>query len=213
MSRVAAWAGLVFVLAVTVWLFAGRRESSLVATQPSAHVSAPGGSVESHEAVDTRREETSNPESSIPVLGQAPSLEGLDGWLQSEVSSLEELRGNVVVVQFWTFGCRNCKATIPHLRDLLAAHADDRFEIVGVHAPEFSYEQEPEAIEAAAARLGVTWPIALDTERSNFRRWQGSQAYWPRTYVIDAEGRIRFDHIGEGAYSELASVVEELLAG
>jgi thiol-disulfide isomerase/thioredoxin len=148
----------------------------------------------------------------LPVLGVADELVELDGWLQSEVASLEELHGKVVVVQFWTFGCYNCKNTIPHLQDLAAAHTGEPFEIVGVHAPEFDFEKDPVAIEEAARDLGVSWPIALDNGRANFWGWQGSPAYWPRTYVLDRNGNIRFDHIGEGAYDELALTVERLLS-
>lgn len=147
-----------------------------------------------------------------PMLGNALSLSDIDGWLQSDVTSLEELRGQVVIVQFWTFGCYNCKNTIPHLQDIYAKHADSGLEIVGVHAPEFDYERDPDNITAAAQELGVTWPIALDTERKNFRSWQGSPAYWPRTYVLDQNGLIRFDHIGEGKYEELEQTVATLLS-
>jgi thiol-disulfide isomerase/thioredoxin len=147
----------------------------------------------------------------IPDLGPAPELVGLDGWLQSDVSSLGELRGKVVVVQFWTFGCYNCKNTLPNLRALYEEHQGDDFEIVGVHAPEFDYEKDPAAISEAAAALGVTWPIALDTDKQNFRSWQGSPAYWPRTFVVDQAGRLRFDRIGEGAYDQLNQTVARLL--
>ena len=147
-----------------------------------------------------------------PMLGNALSLADLDGWLQSDVASLEELRGRVVIVQFWTFACSNCKATIPHLQDIYAEYGEAGLEIVGVHAPEFSFEEDPDAIATAARDLGVTWPIALDTDRRNFHRWQGSPAYWPRTYVLDQQGLIRFDHIGEGKYQELEDTVASLLA-
>jgi thiol-disulfide isomerase/thioredoxin len=146
-----------------------------------------------------------------PMLGNALPLTDLDGWLQSDVTSLEELRGQVVIVQFWTFACSNCKATLPHLEDIYAKYADRGLEIVGVHAPEFTFEREPDAIAAAAQDLGITWPIALDTERRNFHKWQGSPAYWPRTYVLDQDGLIRFDHIGEGKYDELEQTVAALL--
>ena len=147
----------------------------------------------------------------LPDLGPAEELVGIDGWLQSDVESLEELRGKVVVVQFWTFGCHNCKATLPNLEALYAAHQGADFEVVGVHSPEFDYEKDPDAITEAAVELGVTWPIAMDTNRQSFHVWQGSPAYWPRTYVLDQEGRIRFDHIGEGAYEELNAAVATLL--
>ena len=135
----------------------------------------------------------------------------LDGWLQSDVESLEELRGKVVVVQFWTFGCINCKNTLDNLSALYDRHKGDDFEVVGVHAPEFEFEKDVEAIQEAAVDLGVTWPIALDTAKFNFFRWQGSRAWWPRTFVLDRDGVIRFDHIGEGAYDELNATVAALL--
>jgi len=148
-----------------------------------------------------------------PMLGNALALTNLDGWLQSDASSLEDLRGQVVIVQFWTFGCYNCTNTVPHLQSIYSEYAEAGLEIVGVHAPEFDYERDPDSILAAAQELGVTWPIALDTDRSNFRSWQGSPAYWPRTYVLDQNGLIRFDHIGEGAYDELEATVASLLEG
>ena len=94
---------------------------------------------------------------------------------------------------------------------MYAEHGGVDFEIVGVHSPEFDYEKDPDAIAAASEELGVTWPIALDMFRRSFRSWQGSPAYWPRTYVLDREGHIRFDHIGEGAYEELNETVAALL--
>ena len=148
-----------------------------------------------------------------PVLREdTPPLVGIDGWLQSDVTSLEELRGSVVVVEFWTFGCYNCRNRIPHTQELYAEHRGRGLEIVGVHSPEFDYERAPEAVEEAVERLGVDWPVALDTERRTFRAWQGRPAYWPRTYVLDRRGRVRFDHIGEGAYEELEAAVGFLLA-
>lgn len=147
-----------------------------------------------------------------PVLREdTPPLVEIDGWLASDVTSLEELRGSVVVVEFWTFGCYNCKNRIPYTQDLYAMYKDQGLEIVGIHSPEFAYEREVANIEQAMVDLGVTWPVVLDTDRRTFREWQGRPAYWPRTYVLDRQGRIRFDHIGEGAYEELFQVVDYLL--
>ncbi|MDH4116500.1 MAG: redoxin domain-containing protein [Acidimicrobiia bacterium] len=92
-----------------------------------------------------------------------------------------------------TFGRIHCRNTVPHLRELRARHAENDLAIVGIHAPEFENESDPTEIAAVAELLGVTWPIALDTERSSFRLWQGSPASWPRTYVLDRDGGIRFD--------------------
>lgn len=174
---------------------------------------------ESESSVTTAASETTTsdpqPEEALaedlPDFGPVPALEDVDGWLQSDITSLEQLRGKVVVVQFWTFGCHNCKATLPNLQALYTEHAGDEFEIVGIHSPEFDYEEDPEAIATAAEDLGVSWPIVLDTRQRTFFAWQGSPAYWPRTYVLDRDGSIRFDHIGEGAYEELNDTVAELL--
>ena len=153
----------------------------------------------------------------IPVLGTAFTLSRLDGWLNTEATSLEEIRANneITVVQFWTFGCRNCKNTLDALGELYADFADHGVEIVGVHAPEFAYEADVDNIIDAAAKLGVTWPIALDTQKYNFHVWQeGPTGYWPRVYVIDSDNQIRFDRRGDSPrkYEELYQIVERLLA-
>lgn len=151
------------------------------------------------------------------MLGEADTLTGLDGWLNTDAASLEEIRAanTVTVVQFWTFGCRNCKNTLDALSSLYADFGGRGVEIVGVHSPEFSYEADVDNIIEAAADLGVTWPIALDTHKRNFHRWQeGPTGYWPRVYVIDADNQIRFDRRGDGTatYQELYETVERLLA-
>jgi len=149
----------------------------------------------------------------LPDRGPHPELLDIDGWLQSDVTSLEELRGKVVAVQFWTFGCSNCKATLPHMQVLYDKYRDQGFEIVGIHAPEFSYEAEESDIIDAAVELGVTWPIILDTRKRTFHSWQeGPTGHWPRIYLIDRHGDIRYDHIGEGRYAETDAAVQALLA-
>ena len=153
----------------------------------------------------------------IPVLGTAFTLSKLDGWLNTGATSLEEIRADneITVVQFWTFGCRNCKKTLDALAQLHADFRDRGVEVVGVHSPEFGYEADVDNIIEAAAELGVVWPIALDTTKYNFHVWQeGPTGYWPRVYVIDSDNQIRFDRRGDGAhtYRELYATVERLLA-
>jgi len=144
--------------------------------------------------------------------GAEPALVEIDGWLQTDASSIDEFDGKVLLVEMWTFGCHNCKARIPHNQSYYEEFGDENFEILGVHAPEFSYEAELPAIEEALVRLGVTWPQALDTSKKNFRAWQpGRTNYWPRTYVIDQNGDIRYDHIGEGRYDELRETIRHLI--
>lgn len=149
-----------------------------------------------------------------PMLGAVPDLVELDGWLQTdatEFADFADFAGQVRIVQFWTFTCRNCTATIPHLQEIYANAKPRGLEIIGVHAPEFDRERDPVAVQEAALDIGVTWPIALDTEKTNFRSWQGNRRFWPRTYVIDQNDQIRYDHIGEGRYDELAATVDWLL--
>ena len=159
---------------------------------------------------------TTVPPEPIPVLGTAFTLSKLDGWLNTEATSLEEIRATsrITVVQFWTFGCRNCKNTLDALGQLYADFKDDGVEIVGVHSPEFGYEANVDNIIEAAAELGVIWPIALDTQKYNFHVWQeGPVGYWPRVYVIDGDNQIRFERRGDSPskYRELYEVVERLL--
>ena len=160
---------------------------------------------------------TTVPAEPIEVLGEADTLTGLDGWLNTDAASLEEIRAanKLTVVQFWTFGCRNCKNTLEALGQLYADFRDHGVEIVGVHSPEFSYEADVNNIIEASADLGVVWPIALDTNKRNFHRWQeGNLGYWPRVYVIDSDNQIRFDRTGDGraTYEKLYETVEQLLA-
>ena len=160
---------------------------------------------------------TTAPPEPIEVLGTADTLTDLDGWLNTDATSLEEIRAanELTVVQFWTFGCRNCKNTLDALGRLYTDFRGQGMEIVGVHSPEFSYEADVDNIIEAAADLGVVWPIALDTDKRNFHRWQeGNIGYWPRVYVIDGDNQIRFDRTGDGraTYEQLYDTVERLLA-
>lgn len=155
------------------------------------------------------------PEPAIPApenFGARMDLVELDGWLNTDATSIDDFNGQVLLVEMWTFGCHNCKARIPHNQSYYEEFADENFEIIGVHAPEFSFEAEVPNIIEAAERLGVTWPIALDTNKLNFRAWQpGRTNFWPRTYVIDQNGDIRFDHIGEGKYDEVRETIRYLI--
>jgi len=166
------------------------------------------GQVEDFPRVDLASLETP------PVLKEDHlDLVEIDGWLQGDKGDFDSYKDRpATVVQFWTFGCYNCTNTLPYLRDVYSTWNDSGVEFIGVHAPEFSHERDPANVAAAAVDLGVEWPIALDTERTNFRAWQEGPNYWPRTYVLDREGQIRYDEIGEGGYSRLADTVAWLIA-
>lgn len=146
-----------------------------------------------------------------PILEAKPALTDIDGWINTEASSLDDFAGQVRVVEFWTFGCFNCKNRIPHTQELYADFKDDGLEIIGIHSPEFDRERDPAAVLEATERLGVTWPVALDTDKTNFRAWQGGRRFWPRVYVLDQNGDLRYDHIGEGDYDGLHETVAYLI--
>lgn len=146
-----------------------------------------------------------------PFLDTAGDLLEIDGWLNTEATNYEDFDGQVQIVQFWTYSCYNCTNTLPYLKDIYAEYEADGLEIIGVHAPEFTFERDPANVAAAVEELGVTWPVALDTERLNFRKWQVGRNFWPRTYVVDQNGEIRFDEIGEGRYGELEDTVAWLI--
>ena len=147
----------------------------------------------------------------LPNRGPHPEFFEVQEWIQTDATSFDDFDGKVVAVQFWTFGCSNCTATFPHLRELYAKHSGDDFEIVGVHAPEFDFEREVESVAAAAEENGLVWPIAIDNEKLNFRSWQ-ERRFWPRLFLIDRDGNVRYDHVGEGAYDDIDAAVGALIA-
>jgi thiol-disulfide isomerase/thioredoxin len=205
-SRVAAALVAVGAVAIVGWTLLSSDDA-----EPATAITSPRPA-DSAAAVPSEPREPFLIAAEHPDLGPVPEVVDISGWLNTTGESFDEVRGEVTIVQFWTFGCSNCKATLPYLQDLYATRHDAGLEIIGIHAHEFDRERVPENVAAAVADLGVTWPVALDTERTNFRAWQGSRRFWPRTYVIDSQNRVRFDHIGEGAYDELAATVDALLA-
>ena len=141
--------------------------------------------------------------------GRMPALDGATGWLNSEPLTPESLRGRVVLVDFWTYTCINCLRTLPPLRTLDQRYRSAGLTIVGVHTPEFSFEQDIGNVRHAVEAMGITYPVALDSE---YRVWRAfANHYWPALYFVDAEGRIRHHHFGEGDYEQSEMVVQMLL--
>ena len=209
----------IVLLVVAAGLVAGRVSSSSSSTsEPSQDTASEATSEAAGNATGTSAggvevtTTTTTPIAEPERLGQALQFTNLDGWLQTDATNLDDFDGQVRIVQFWTLGCHNCKATFPHLRDIYERWEPEGLEILAIHSPEFEYEKDPDTIAAAAVEHGLTWPIALDTNKTNFRSWQsGGRRFWPRVFVVDQTGEIRFDHIGEGAYEELESTVAFLL--
>ena len=140
----------------------------------------------------------------------APNFSGIVRWLNSNPLSMEELGGKVVLVDFWAYSCINCLRTLPYLRDWNEKYASRGLEIVGVHSPEFEFEKSEANVREAIAREQITWAVAMDNDFQTWRAYQNR--YWPHKFLIDQDGYIRYDHIGEGAYEETELQIRKLLA-
>ncbi|HYX47890.1 MAG TPA: thioredoxin family protein, partial [Sphingomicrobium sp.] len=146
----------------------------------------------------------------LPVLGSLPSLDGLGPWFNSPPLTNRQLRGKVVLIDFWTYSCINCLRTLPYLKAWDWKYRKDGLVIIGVHAPEFAFEREPSNVAKAVRDLGVRYPVALDNK---YVLWNALQnQYWPAHYFVDARGRIRYFHDGEGEYAMSERVIRQLLA-
>lgn len=145
----------------------------------------------------------------LPVLGAAPELRGIKGWLNTKPLSLKDLRGKVALLDFWTYSCINCIRTIPHLEAWYEKYKGNEFVILGVHSPEFDFEKKIENVAGAIKKYGITYPVALDSEHETWNAF-GNQ-YWPAHYLIDADGNIRYRSFGEGHYAETESAIQNLL--
>jgi cytochrome c biogenesis protein CcdA/thiol-disulfide isomerase/thioredoxin len=149
------------------------------------------------------------PAGDLPVEGAIPSFTGATLWLNSPPLTPEALRGKVVMVDFWTYSCINCLRALPFVESWYEKYKDHGLVVIGVHAPEFAFEKDPDNVRRAVADLKVTYPVALDND---YAIWQAfNNQYWPAHYFIDATGRIRGHHFGEGNYDESEQTIRKLL--
>lgn len=149
-------------------------------------------------------------ESALPVITAAPELVGLGKWFNSDPLTLEELRGKVVLVDFWTYSCINCVRTLPYLADWWEKYQGEPFVIIGVHTPEFVFEKDANNLELAIDRHSITYPVVQDNDYKTWRAF--NNRYWPAKYLIDAEGNIRYMHFGEGKYEETQEAIVQLIS-
>ena len=145
----------------------------------------------------------------LPVEGPLPSLEGAVLWLNSPPLTREQLKGKVVLVDFWTYSCINCIRSVPYVKAWAERYRDKGLVVIGVHAPEFAFERDPANVRKAVAELGITYPVALDNNLAIWRAFDNR--YWPAHYLADAEGRIRYHHFGEGSTDETEAAIRSLL--
>ncbi len=143
--------------------------------------------------------------------GPAPNMQGISSWINSPPLSVPELKGKIVIVDFWTYSCINCIRSIPHIEGWYKAYGNNGLVIIGVHTPEFQFEHNLTNVEAAIKRFNITYPVALD---NNYATWDAyGNEYWPADYIIDQNGTIRYATFGEGNYNQTEEVIRSLLVG
>jgi cytochrome c biogenesis protein CcdA/thiol-disulfide isomerase/thioredoxin len=146
----------------------------------------------------------------LPVEMTTPNFEGAVQWLNSPPLSAASLKGKVVLVDFWTYSCINCLRAIPYVRAWAEKYKDQGLVVIGVHAPEFAFEKNVDNVKKAIADLKIDYPVAID---NNYAIWRAfDNEYWPAHYFIDAQGRVRHHHFGEGDYEQSERVIQQLLA-
>ena len=145
----------------------------------------------------------------LPIEDLAPSFAGATEWLNSPPLTADGLKGKVVLVDFWTYSCINCLRTIPYVRAWAEKYKDQGLVVIGVHTPEFAFEQKVANVKRAIADLHISYPVAIDNEYSIWRAFDNQ--YWPAHYFIDAQGRVRYHHFGEGDYDHSERVIQLLL--
>lgn len=145
------------------------------------------------------------------IIGSSPlyGLSGATNWINSKPLTAKDLRGKVVVVDFWTYSCINCLRAVPYVRAWADKYKDSGLVVIGVHTPEFDFEKQLPNVQKAVQKFGITYPVALD---SNYSIWNAfHNQYWPAHYFIDAKGKVRYEHFGEGEYDQSEKWIQELL--
>jgi cytochrome c biogenesis protein CcdA/thiol-disulfide isomerase/thioredoxin len=146
----------------------------------------------------------------LPVEGAAPRLAGATQWINSPPLIMQQLSGKVVLVDFWTYSCINCLRSLPYVEAWAQKYKDQGLVVIGVHTPEFAFERDAGNVTKAVHDLGITYPVAIDNDHTIWRAFNNN--YWPAHYFIDAQGRIRAHHFGEGDYDGSERIIQRLLA-
>jgi thiol-disulfide isomerase/thioredoxin len=140
----------------------------------------------------------------------APELAGIGNWINSEPLTMRQLRGKVVLVDFWTYSCVNCVDTLPYIKRWDQKYKDQGLTVIGVHTPEYAFERDTQNVKTAVARLGIRFPVAQDNQ---YATWDAfNNEYWPALYLIDKTGQVVYSHFGEGDYAETEAAIRNQLA-
>ena len=183
--------------------------SAMMAPAPGAAMMAPAPGSAMMAAGPAMRMQGNAATGGLPDHGLAPTLDGATGWLNGDPLVAADLRGKVVLVDFWTYSCINCLRTLPWVKAWQARYRDQGLVVVGVHTPEFAFERLEANVQRAVRRLGIDYPVALD---NRFAIWRAfANQYWPAHYLIDARGRLRYWHFGEGNTAETERTIQQLL--
>ena len=146
----------------------------------------------------------------LPIEGELPSLGGATGWLNSQPLTAAGLRGKVVLIDFWTYTCINWLRQLPYVRAWAEKYKDQGLVVIGVHAPEFTFERNLDNVRRAAKDMRVDYPVAIDNDYAIW--WAFNNRYWPALYFVDAQGHVRHHHFGEGEYEQSETIIQQLLA-
>ena len=141
---------------------------------------------------------------------KAPNLVGIAHYLNTTPEELtEKIEDSVVLYDVWTYSCINCIRTLPYITSWDEKYADQGLLVIGIHSPEFEFEKNPENVKIAIEKYGISYPVVLDNDMKTWKAFENN--YWPRKYIADHEGNLRYDHIGEGGYQETEKVIQQLL--
>jgi cytochrome c biogenesis protein CcdA/thiol-disulfide isomerase/thioredoxin len=160
-----------------------------------------------------RLDDCTNGATELESCGTAPRIRGIEAWLNTSDGAavdLEDLRGQVVLIDFWAYSCINCQRSIPHVVAWDAAYRDAGLRVIGVHSPEYAFEKDAANVAAGARDFGITYPVALDNSLSTWTNYRNR--YWPAHYLIDGDGTVRHIAFGEGSYAATEKLIRELLA-
>jgi thiol-disulfide isomerase/thioredoxin len=148
---------------------------------------------------------------SAPAINQpAPNFTGIDKWLNSDPLTMQQLRGKVVLVDFWTYTCINCIHVLPYVESWNQKYKDQGLVVVGVHTPEYSFERDTDNVQKAIKHLGITYPVAQDNHYATWSAYDNQ--YWPAFYLVDKKGNVVYTHFGEGDYDQTEAKIKALLA-
>ncbi|MBW4582161.1 MAG: thioredoxin family protein [Tildeniella nuda ZEHNDER 1965/U140] len=153
--------------------------------------------------------EAASNDSALAASKGLPEFQGISQWLNSAPLTVGDLKGSVVLVQFWTFACINCQRTLPYVVQWHQQYAAKGLKVIGIHTPEFAFERDLNNVKQALQKHKIAYPVPIDNE---FKTWKAySNEYWPHLFLADRQGFVRYDHIGEGAYDTTEQTIRKLL--